>query len=130
MIPLCVDQGIGIIPWSPLARGFLAGNRSREGGGATTRSKSDEFAHAMYYQEEDFIIVDRVAQIANQFGKSMPQVALAWMLSKPYITAPIVGASKLPHLEQAVEALSIRLSAEQIRALEEPYRPHRVLGHS
>ena len=97
MIPLCVDQGIGIIPWSPLARGFLAGNRSRDKGGETTRSRSDDFAHGMYYQEEDFVTVDRVATVAKDMGKTMPQVALAWMLSKPYITSPIVGASKLPH---------------------------------
>ena len=129
MIPLCVDQGLGVIPWSPLARGFLAGSRSREGSGATTRAKSDDFARSMYFQPEDFVIVDRVAQAARDSGKTMAQVALAWMLSKPYITAPIVGASKLPHLEQAVEALSIKLSPDQIKGLEEPYRPHRILGH-
>jgi 1-deoxyxylulose-5-phosphate synthase len=129
MIPLCADQGIGIIPWSPLARGFLAGNRTRDRAGPTTRSKSDDFAHTLYYQDDDFAIVDRVTGVAKEIGKTMPQVALAWMLSKPYITAPIVGASKLPHLEQAVEALSIRLTPEQIKSLEEPYRPHRVLGH-
>ncbi len=128
MIPLCVDQGIGIIPWSPLARGFLAGNRTAQKSGETTRSKSDEFAHRMYYQPEDFAIVDRVKAIAASIGKTMPQVALAWMLSKPYITAPIVGASRLPHLEQAVEAASIRLDPAQIRTLEEPYRPHPVMG--
>ncbi|HTP57955.1 MAG TPA: aldo/keto reductase [Spirochaetia bacterium] len=129
MIPLCVDKGLGIIPWSPLARGFLTGNRSKGGGGATTRSKSDDFAHTMYYQEDDFVVVDRVAEIAKATGKTMPQVALAWMLSKPFITAPIVGASKIPHLEEAVEALSLRLSPDQIKSLEEPYRPHRILGH-
>ncbi len=128
MIPLCVDQGIGVIPWSPLARGFLAGNRTQEKSGVTTRSKSDEFAHRLYYQPEDFTIVDRVKGVSQAIGKTMPQVALAWMLSKPYITAPIVGASKLPHLEQAVDALSINLTAEQLKTLEEPYRPHTVLG--
>ena len=128
MIPLCVDQGIGVIPWSPLARGFLAGNRTAQKSGETTRSKSDEFAHRMYYQAEDFAIVDRVKALAASIGKTMPQVALAWMLSKPYITAPIVGASKLPHLEQAVEAASIRLDPAQIKMLEEPYRPHPVMG--
>jgi 1-deoxyxylulose-5-phosphate synthase len=128
MIPLCVDQGIGIIPWSPLARGFLAGNRTPQKTGETNRSKSDEFAHRMYYQAEDFAIVDRVKALAASIGKTMPQVALAWMLSKPYITAPIVGASKLPHLEQAVEAASIRLDPQQIKTLEEPYRPHPVMG--
>ena len=129
MIPLCVDQGIGVIPWSPLARGFLAGNRTQEKSGVTTRSKSDEFAHRMYYQPEDFTIVDRVKAVSEEIGKTMPQVALAWMLSKPYITAPIVGASKLPHLEQAVDAVSIHLTAEQLKTLEEPYRPHAILGH-
>jgi aryl-alcohol dehydrogenase-like predicted oxidoreductase len=128
MIPLCVDQGIGVIPWSPLARGFLAGNRTQEKSGVTTRSKSDEFAHRLYYQPEDFTIVDRVKAVSQAIGKTMPQVALAWMLSKPYITAPIAGASKLPHLEQAVDALSINLTAEQLKTLEEPYRPHTVLG--
>jgi len=129
MIPLCVDQGLGIIPWSPLARGFLAGNRSQGGGGATTRSRSDDFARSMYFQHDDFEVVERVAEIAKAVGKTMPQVALAWMLSKKAITAPIVGASKMPHLEEAVEALSMTLSPEQIRSLEEPYRPHRILGH-
>jgi 1-deoxyxylulose-5-phosphate synthase len=128
MIPLCVDQGIGVIPWSPLARGFLAGNRTPQKSGETTRSKSDEFAHRMYYQAEDFAIVDRVKTIAASIGKTMPQVALAWMLSKPYITAPIVGASRLAHLEQAVEAAAIKLDAAQIKTLEEPYRPHPVTG--
>ena len=128
MIPLCADQGIGIIPWSPLARGFLAGNRTPEKSGETTRSKSDEFAHLMYYQPEDFTIVDRVRDVAASIGKTMPQVALAWMLSKPFITAPIVGASRVAHLEQAVEAVSIRLDPPQIRTLEEPYRPHPVKG--
>jgi len=129
MIPLCVDQGIGVIPWSPLARGFLAGNRTQEKSGVTTRSKSDEFAHRMYYQPEDFTIVDRVKAVSEAIGKTRPQVALAWMLSKPYITAPIVGASKLPHLEQAVDAVSISLTAEQLKSLEEPYKPHPILGH-
>jgi aryl-alcohol dehydrogenase (NADP+) len=129
MIPLCADQGLGIIPWSPLARGFLAGNRTQEKGGATTRSKSDEFAHQMYYQAEDFLIVDRLRAVAKEIGKTMPQTALAWMLSKPFVTAPIVGASKITHLEQAVDAVSITLSPEQIRMLEEPYRPHPVAGH-
>jgi aryl-alcohol dehydrogenase-like predicted oxidoreductase len=129
MVSLCVDQGIGMVPWSPLARGFLAGNRTQDKGGATTRSKSDEYAHKMYYQSDDFAVLDRVKSVAAKIGKTMPQVALAWMLSKPYITAPIVGASKPAHLEQAVEALSISLAPEQIRTLEEPYRPHPVMGH-
>jgi 1-deoxyxylulose-5-phosphate synthase len=129
MIPLCVDQGLGIIPWSPLARGFLAGNRTQEKSGTTTRSKSDEFAHSLYYQPEDFDTLDRVKEVAGSIGKTMSQVALAWMLSKPYVTAPIVGASKLSHLEQAVEALSIELTPQQISMLEEKYKPHKVSGH-
>jgi len=129
MVPLCIDQGIGIIPWSPLARGFLAGNRTSDRKGTTTRALSDSFAHQLYYQAEDFAVVDRVKAVADALGKTMPQVALAWMLSKPYITAPIVGASKLPHLEQAVDALTVALTPEHIRLLEEPYRPHPVAGH-
>ena len=128
MIPLCMDQGIGIIPWSPLARGFLAGNRTQDKGGVTTRSRSDEYAHRMYYQPEDFTVVDRVKSVASSIEKTMSQVALAWMLSKGYITAPIVGVSKLSHLEQAVEAASITLDPQQLRMLEEPYRPHPVMG--
>jgi 1-deoxyxylulose-5-phosphate synthase len=128
MIPLCVDQGIGIIPWSPLARGFLAGNRASDRTGSTTRSRSDTFAHQLYYQADDFTVVERVRKIAETVGKTTPQVALAWMLSKPHVTAPIVGASRLPHLEQAVEALSLHLDPEQVKALEEPYRPHPVKG--
>ncbi len=129
MIPLCIDQGIGVIPWSPMARGFLAGNRTRDKSGATTRSKSDDYAHMMYYQDEDFDVVERVSSVSREIGKAMSQVALAWMLSKPYITAPIVGASKLQHLEQAVEAVSLKLTAEQIQKLEEPYKPHPIYGH-
>ena len=130
MIPLCVDQGIGIIPWSPLARGFLAGNRTPDKGGATTRSRSDDYAHHLYYQPEDFQIVERLRTVAAEVGRPMPQAALAWMLSKPSVTSPIVGASRLEHLEQAVQALTITLNPEQIRMLEEPYRPHPIAGHA
>ena len=129
MIPLCVDQGVGVIPWSPLARGFLSGNRTREKSGGTTRSKSDEFAHSMYYQDDDFNVVDRLKTVAAQAGSTLPQAALAWLLSKPGVTAPIVGASRLEHLDQAIEAVSIRLTPEQVKMLEEPYKPHRILGH-
>jgi len=129
MIPLCIDQGVGVIPWSPLARGFLAGNRTRDKGGATTRSKSDEFAHSMYYQDDDFSVVERLKNVAAQVGTTLPQAALAWMLSKPGVTAPIIGASKPEHLEQAIDAVSIRLTPEQVKTLEEPYRPHRIMGH-
>ncbi len=129
MIPLCQDQGIGVIPWSPLARGFLAGNRSRDKGGDTTRSQSDEFAHNMYYTDADFTVVDRVSTLAERYGVTNAQIALAWLLHRPGVTSPIVGASKMPHLEQAVAALDIALTGEDMAYLEEPYQPHRVLGH-
>ncbi|MCB1488123.1 MAG: aldo/keto reductase [Bauldia sp.] len=130
MIPLCESEGIGLIPWSPLARGFLTGSRRRQDGGETTRSKSDAFAHQLYYEEDDFRVVDRVSEVAEKRGVPNAQVALAWLLSKPAVTAPIVGASKMSHLEDAIAALDIKLTSEEIAALEEPYRPHPVLGHS
>ncbi len=129
MIPLCRDQGIGIIPWSPLARGFVAGNRSKNAG-ETARSKSDEYAHQMYYQDDDFAVVDRLTEVAQAHGLSNVKIALAWILSKPGVTAPIVGASKPHHLDDAIAALSVKLSEGDIKRLEEPYRPHRILGHS
>jgi len=129
MIPLCIDQGVGLIPWSPLARGFLAGNRKREGGGETVRANSDEYADEMYYRDEDFTIVERATEIAKKHNASTAQIALAWMLSKSHITAPIIGASKMKHLEQAIAALDIKLSEEEISSLEEAYQPHSILGH-
>ena len=130
MIPLCREEGIGIIPWSPLARGFLAGNRNTQEKGETTRAKSDSFAHRLYYQDSDFAIVDRVTAFAKKRGISNAQIALAWMLHKPGITAPIIGATKTHHLDDAIKALQVRLDAEEIKALEEPYQPHPVLGIS
>ena len=130
MIPLCREEGIGLIPWSRLARGFLAGNRSIDDPGSTTRARSDTYAHQMYYQEEDFTIVDRVKKLAERLDVKPAQIALAWLLHKDGITAPIIGASKMHHLEEAVEALAIRLSDDDILDLEEPYQPHQVLGHS
>ena len=130
MIPLCRAEGVGIIPWSPLARGFLAGNRSREEWGSTTRAKTDDFAQSMYFQDTDFEVVARVVEFAGRKGVSPAQVALAWLLQQPGVTAPIVGASKMNHLEEAIAALEIELSEEEIASLQEPYRPHPVLGHS
>jgi 1-deoxyxylulose-5-phosphate synthase len=130
MIPLCRDQGIGILPWSPLARGFLAGNRRKEDFGETLRAKTDEYAQKLYYQPSDFTVVDRVSEIANRRGLPNAQVALAWLLHQPGVTAPIVGASKMEHLEDAVAALSVKLDAQELKALAEPYQPHPVLGHS
>ena len=130
MIPLCISEGVGVIPWSPLARGFLAGNRSRtDKTGETTRAKTDDYAQTMYYASHDFDVVDRVAAVAKQRGVMPAQIALAWILHKAGVTAPIVGASKMTHLEQALAALDIKLTAEEIQTLEEPYRPHAVLGH-
>ncbi len=129
MIPLCIDQGIGIVPWSPLARGFLAGNRRAGDWGPTARAKSDEFSHHMYYRDVDFEVVQCAEEIAEARGVSPAQVALAWLLGKPGVTAPIIGASKMAHLEQAVAALKIGLTPSEIDALETAYRPHPVLGH-
>ncbi|MCO5206669.1 MAG: aldo/keto reductase [Anaerolineae bacterium] len=129
MNPFCVDQGVGLIPWSPLARGFLAGNRKRDDHTPTTRAKSDQFAHHMYYETHDFDVVDRVVELADRRGATPAQIALAWLLHKPGVTAPIIGASKMHHLEQAVGAVEIELSAEDLAFIEEPYRPHPVLGH-
>src|SRR5260370_609740 len=130
MLPLCRAEGIGVIPWSPLARGFLAGNRRHADKGETVRAKTDEFAHQMYYTDEDFTVADRAAELATRRGVSPAQIALAWLLAKSGVTSPIVGASKAAHLEEAVAALDIRLEADEIQSLETPYRPHAILGHS
>ena len=130
VIPLCREEGIGIVPWSPLARGFLAGNRRQQGFGETIRAKTDNYAHNLYYQESDFAVVDRVSEIAKKRGVPNAQVALAWVLQQPGITAPIVGASKMQHLDDAIAALGLQLDAAELKALAEPYRPHPVLGHS
>ncbi len=130
MIPLCRAEGVGITPWSPLARGFLAGNRTRDKSGATIRGKTDTYGHSLSYRDEDFAIVDRVTALANQRGVSNIQIALAWMLNKPEITAPIIGATKPHHLPEAVAALDIQLTDEERKYIEEPYVPHPVLGHS
>ena len=130
MIPLCIDQGVGLIPWSPLARGFLAGNRARGGGGDTARAKVDDFADSMYFRDEDFTIVERAQKIAKIYGVTSAQIALAWMLKKPHITAPIIGASKIKHLEEAIAALDISISEDEVSSLEQSYQPHPVLGHT
>ena len=129
MIPLCLDQGVGVIPWSPLARGVLAGNRTREGERRTTRSETDPFTDVLYSQPSDFDVVDRVAEIAAERGLSAARVALAWLLHRPGVTAPIVGATKLAHFEDALAAEELDLSDKEMRRLEEPYVPHPVLGH-
>jgi aryl-alcohol dehydrogenase (NADP+) len=130
MIPLCQEEGIGVIPWSPLARGFLAGNRRKEDMGETSRAKTDDYAQKMYYDDSDFAVVDRVTNIAKRRGVPNAQVALAWVLAQPGVTAPIIGASKMRHLDDAVAALSLKLDKSELRELSDAYRPHRVLGHS
>jgi aryl-alcohol dehydrogenase-like predicted oxidoreductase len=129
MIPLCLDQGVGCIPWSPLARGMLAGNRTRDGGRHTTRSSTDAFTDYLYDQPTDFDVVDAVVEVAGARDVTPAQVALAWVLANPGVSAPIVGATKKKHLKDALAAEALRLSEDEIAALEKPYVPHPVLGH-
>ncbi len=129
MIPQCMDQGVAVIPWSPLARGVLAGNRTRGGERRTTRSDTDQFTDYLYDQPTDFDVVERVAQVAGERGLPPAQVALAWLLHKPGVTAPIVGATKIEHLQDALAAEQLTLSEQEITRLEELYVPHPVLGH-
>ncbi|CAF3335938.1 unnamed protein product [Rotaria sp. Silwood1] len=137
MNPLCIDRGVGLIPCSPLARGFLTGNRSKadlykennETTSATKRAQTDAFGHQLYYADSDFEIVERLKTIAEKKQVKPAQLALAWILSKPGVCAPIIGASKMYQLEEAVAATSVKLSDDEIKSLEELYQPHRVLGH-
>jgi 1-deoxyxylulose-5-phosphate synthase len=128
MHPLCLDQGIGVIPWSPLGRGWLTRPRTESVDGPTARSRSDAFARGLY-EESDGVVVDRVADVAGERGLPMAQVALAWMLSKPVVTAPIIGASQAGHVDDAVAAVDVHLTDDEIERLEEPYRPHAIRGH-
>ena len=125
MVPLCLEEGVGLLPWSPLARGLLAGNRKA----GTERSKQDDYAHKLYTREADDRVVDCVQELAKDKNVPPAQIALAWLLHKPGVTAPIIGASKPHHLEDAVAALAIKLSAAEIEKLEAVYVPHPVLGH-
>ena len=129
MIPLCMEQGVAVIPWSPLARGFLTGTRQREGG-TTQRSKVDTFAGEMYFREDDFAVADAVTEVARQRGVTAAQIALAWVLQAPGVTAPIVGVTKAHHLKDLIEAADLKLTPEEVAALEKPYKPHGILGHS
>ena len=129
MLPLCREEGIGVIPWSPLARGFLAGNRRRGDYGETVRSKTDEYAQKLYYQDSDFDVVDQVTAVAKRHGVPNAQIALAWLLAQPGVTSPIVGASKMAHLEDALAALELKLETSELQDLEKPYTPHAVGGH-
>jgi 1-deoxyxylulose-5-phosphate synthase len=131
MIPLCLDQHVGCIPWSPLARGMLTGSRKRgDGKSETIRARTDTYAHGLYSEDADFDVVDRVLEIAAARHAKPAQVALAWIMSKPAVSAPIVGASKLYQLEDALTALQLKLTEAEIASLEAPYKPHPILGHS
>src|SRR5215470_15963780 len=130
MNPLCIDQGVALIPWSPLARGFFAGNRTAAAGPQTTRrAQTDDFAQRNYFQENDFTVAAAVEKVAQQRGVSPTQVACAWILQAPGVTAPIIGATKIPHLKELFAAVDIKLSKEEVAAIEEPYQPHPILGH-
>ena len=129
MIPLCMDQGLAVIPWSPLARGFLTGTR-HPAGGSTVRSQADTFAKSMYYDQSDFAVADAVAKVAAQRGVLPAQIACAWILQAPGVTAPIIGATEPRHLTELIAAVDVELGAGEVAALEEPYRPHRILGHA
>jgi aryl-alcohol dehydrogenase-like predicted oxidoreductase len=129
MIPQCIDHGVAILPWSPLARGLLAGNRTRAGERLTTRAKTDGFTDSLYSPESDFAVVECAADVAAQRGVPSAQVALSWLLHKPGVTAPIVGATKLEHLEDALAAEQLPLSDQELSRLEEPYVPHAIAGH-
>ena len=130
MIPQCIDQGVALLPWSPLARGLLAGNRTREGERLTERARTDSFGDSLYTPEVDFAVVDRVGEVAAARGVPAAQVALAWLLHKPGVTAPIVGATKLEHLDDAVAAEQLQLDEDEVRRLEDAYVPHAIAGHS
>jgi 1-deoxyxylulose-5-phosphate synthase len=132
MIPLCRDQGVALIPWSPLARGFLAGNRTPDdiSTGRTTRAKTDDFAQKLYYREEDFAVVNCLSELSSQRGESNARIAYAWLLHQPGLAAPIVGASKVTHIEEAVAATQVKLSADEIKLLGSSYKAHEVLGHT
>jgi len=130
MIPQCLDQGIAVLPWSPLARGLLAGNRTREGERLTVRAQTDSFGDSLYDPDVDFAVVDRVAEIAGDRGVPSAQVALAWLLHKPGVTAPIVGATRSEHVDDAIAAEQLQLSRDEVARLEEPYVPHTVSGHT
>lgn len=129
MIPLCIDQGAGVIPWSPLARGVLTGNRTRDGQRHTKRSEFDPFSDYLYNTAADFEVVDRVNEVAKERGVSSGQVALAWLLHKPGVTAPIIGSTKVRHLQDALAGETLSLDDSEMKRLEEPYVPHPVLGH-
>jgi len=130
MIPLCIDEGIGVIPWSPLARGHLTGSRTRDSKGDTRRAAADPMADGMYFREEDFRVIDALLELSAERGDAPASVALAWLLSVPSVVSPIIGSSKVEHIADACAATDIDLSPEEIVRLETPYVPHRIHGHT
>jgi aryl-alcohol dehydrogenase (NADP+) len=129
MIPLCIDQGVGLIPWSPLARGFLTGTRSRESKGDTKRSQADPFADRLYFRDEDYDVLDGLLEVSKAKGLKPAVLALAWLYTVPGMVSPVIGATRVDHLEELVKATEIELSDEEIEKLEAPYKPHPILGH-
>jgi aryl-alcohol dehydrogenase (NADP+) len=129
MIPLCLDQGIGLIPWSPLGRGFLTGRVTRQSKGTTPRAEGDVYADEMYYREEDYDVLDALLEVSNERNLKPAQIALAWLYTVPGVVAPIIGASRVEQLEELAAAVEIELTAAEIERLESPYKPHPVLGH-
>jgi aryl-alcohol dehydrogenase (NADP+) len=130
MLPLCREEGIAVIPWSPLARGLLTGNRRRGDRVVTRRAETDQFARDMYEADSDFTVAERVAEAASRRGVTPAQIAIAWLLANPAVTAPIVGASKLAQLDDLAAATALTLSADEMAFLEAAYEAHPVLGHS
>jgi len=130
MLPLCADQGVAVLPYSPLARGMLAGNRTREGERRTARAGDDPLSDERYHTDADFDVVDRLVEVAAERGVPPAQVALAWLASRPGVTAPIIGATRLGHITDALAASQLTLTGDEKRRLEEPYTPHPVLGHA
>ena len=129
MVPLCIDEGIGIIPWSPLARGLLTGSRTRDDKGSTTRASSDPMADDMYFRDEDFDVIETLLALAEERGDTPAALALAWLLSVPNVVSPIIGSTKAQHIADACAAVDLELSSEEIERLEAPYVPNRIQGH-
>jgi aryl-alcohol dehydrogenase (NADP+) len=129
MIPLCKDQGVGLIPWSPLARGFLTGRYKRGKIPESARYRADKYFAERFFRPEDFDVVERAEEVAKEKGVKTSQIALAWLLNKG-VNAPIIGATRVEHLEEAVGSLDVQLTEDDVKRLEEPYEPHRILGHS
>ena len=130
MLPLCREEGIGVIPFSPLARGFIAGNRNREKSGDTVRAQSDDLSRSYFFTEQDFALVDRITEVAERLGTSNARLAMAWVLQQPGITSPIIGATKPHHISDAVAALELKLDESDLQSLTDPYKPRPIMAHS